>query len=919
VRKLLVALFLCISALGFATHNRAGEILYTRIAPFTTVVAGITVPVFTYSIVIITYTDDGPGIADRCEDTIYFGDGQRAVASRMDFPGTPGSLSNCGCGPGVGCGNIIINDADYRVKKNYYSVVHTYSGPGSYTIRFFDPNRNANVVNIPNSVNQPFYVESLLVINSFSGANSSPKFLYDPIDRACVNKCFTHNPGAYDIDGDSLSYEITKSRVDVGTIVPGYSYPDPGPGGQFGIDARTGLLTWCSPQARGEYNIAFIVKEWRKNTDSNYVMIGYMIRDMQVVVDVCPTNDPPAIALPADTCVEAGTHITRTIRVTDPNAGNIVVLTGAAGAFAADSPQAQLSNASAVITTVNANGFNATFTWATACVHVREQPYECVFKAEDNGLPVHLATFNSFNIKVVPPSVKNVTATPIGSNMLITWSPSTCSPPSNPLTAYKIYRKSDCTPFVQLPCQTGVLESSGFTLIGQTSAAAVSYTDTNNGAGLVVGQNYSYVVVAVYADGTLTFGSSQVCAKLKRDIPLMLNVSVTRTDKDSGSIWLRWTLPLTTPGNLDTNVFHGPYTFNVKSRDAGTNAAYTTIYSTTSNYFLALNTQTTQTNINTVDNGKEYTIEFVASGTVVVGSSQRASSVFLTTTPDDRKIHLSWSYQTPWNNTSFIVFRKDSGQLSFVNIATVTTTYFTDTSVVSHPIINGKNYCYKVQSTGAYSDPTVFSPLLNFSEESCATAKDLTPPCTPTLSVDANCPAGTLTVTWTDLKNTSCGDDVGNYILYYKPTINDPYKQVAHGMFTSYIYDGLSDSLISGCYAIQAVDINNNISPMSPDFCIDNCPIFELPNVFTPNGDGTNEFFKAIRVRQIHEINLTVVNRWGTPVYKTTDPYFKWDGVSMATHQPVSEDTFFYICDVFEPRLTGTIKRTLKGFVQVIR
>src|SRR5690606_38132768 len=110
-----------------------------------------------------------------------------------------------------------------------------------------------------------------------------------------------------------------------------------------------------------------------------------------------------------------------------------------------------------------------------------------------------------------------------------------------------------------------------------------------------------------------------------------------------------------------------------------------------------------------------------------------------------------------------------------------------------------------------------------------------------------------------------------------------------------------------------------NVGALSPDFCIDNCPVFELPNVFSPNGDGTNDFFKAIKVRQIEKINLSVTDRWGNLVFQTTDPFFTWDGISQSTGNPVSEGTFFVVCDVFEPRLSGTVTRNIHGSLQVVR
>ncbi|MEO6302808.1 MAG: gliding motility-associated C-terminal domain-containing protein, partial [Bacteroidia bacterium] len=191
--------------------------------------------------------------------------------------------------------------------------------------------------------------------------------------------------------------------------------------------------------------------------------------------------------------------------------------------------------------------------------------------------------------------------------------------------------------------------------------------------------------------------------------------------------------------------------------------------------------------------------------------------------------------------------------------------------------------------------------------------------CTPTLSINADCPTGMVEVSWTNIKPI-CSDDVTHYVLSYKPTIDGDYHVIATltgAASTVFISDGLA--LISGCYAIQSVDSSNNVSPLSPDFCIDNCPLFDLPNIVTLNGDGINDFFQAIRVRQIKEIDLVIFDRWGNMVYKTKDPYFKWDGTSLLTKQIVSEGTFFYICDVFEPRLKGIVKRNLKGYMQVVK
>jgi gliding motility-associated-like protein len=98
---------------------------------------------------------------------------------------------------------------------------------------------------------------------------------------------------------------------------------------------------------------------------------------------------------------------------------------------------------------------------------------------------------------------------------------------------------------------------------------------------------------------------------------------------------------------------------------------------------------------------------------------------------------------------------------------------------------------------------------------------------------------------------------------------------------------------------------------------VDNCPEYELPNVITVNGDGINDFFKAIKNRFVKDIDLKVYNRWGTLVYETTDPAFNWDGKVIQSKLQATEGTYFYVCDVHEIRVAGIVTRSLKGFLQI--
>lgn len=898
----LVRYFLFIALFGTAfslkaTHNRAGEITYKWISGYT------------YSITLVTYTDDGPNVADRCKLTIYFGDGDSCQAYRENGLLSPSS-SECT----ISHAGVIIKTTP-NVKKNVYSCVHTYSGPGLFKIYMFDRNRNSGVINVPNSVNQPFYLETLLNINVFMGPNNSPVLTRDPIDEACLNQCFYHNPGAYDVDGDSLSYELVMCKGEdglgnIGVTIPGYGYPATSSSGTFNINAGNGTLTWCEPQQNGEYNAAFYIKEWRKDLDGNWQLVGFVMRDMQIIVSNC-SNIPPQIVVMQDTCVVAGTLITKTFKATDSNIQQIT-LTATGGPFAAALPVASFP------TMVATGTVTGTFNWQTACAHVRTSPYQVTVKAEDSGSPVALVDFKTYNITVVGPPPLNLTATPLGTSVKLIWFKSACNNVGlgNKVVYYKVYRKANCDPWVHSPCETGVPPSSGFGYIGQTTSINdTTFTDTNGGVGLAHGVNYSYVVVAVYADGSLSYASNQVCVQLKRDVPIIINVDVLATSTSTGQIFVRWAKPLVGAANLDTTILTGPYEFRVSAKQ-GLNGTFSQVYSTTKTYFAGLNqlsdTTFTHTNIDTDNQLWVYKLDFY-SNNVFVGSAQTASSVFLTLTPADRKMKLSWVHYVPWSNYKYFIYKKAPSQVSFSLIDSTTSLNYVD----SNNVVNRSTYCYKVLTKGQYSDPAILRPLLNNSQEKCAAAVDLTLPCSPTLSISSDCNTGFVELKWNN-PNHTCSDDVIKYYIYSKPTEDEPLTlldSVSNVSDTTYIFDGLES--IAGCYVVTAIDSSYNESIMAEALCVDNCPEFELPNVVTMNGDGVNDLYKAIKVKQIKDIELNIYNRWGQLVYQTSDPYFTWDGKVLQTKMLCSEGTYFYTCTVNEKRVKPRKPRLLKGFIQV--
>lgn len=233
---------------------------------------------YTYKVTLTTFTQIGSaGSNDPCEDSICFGDGTRAVLLR--------SNGNCGGSCSPACGGIQLSPT---IKMNEYITNHTYPGPGNYLFCFDGTNRTPGIINIPNSVNQTMSLESLLIIPAFgSSKNTSPIFGNIPIANGCMNNgCFTYNPGAYDIEGDSLSYELAPCKSTAG-ITPGFSYPAAGAGGTFSINPETGTLTWCNPQMAGDYNVVIKITEWRNDGDGIPFIVGYVNRDTRLTIENC--------------------------------------------------------------------------------------------------------------------------------------------------------------------------------------------------------------------------------------------------------------------------------------------------------------------------------------------------------------------------------------------------------------------------------------------------------------------------------------------------------------------------------------------------------------------------------------------------------------------------------------------------------
>ncbi|MCB9185331.1 MAG: gliding motility-associated C-terminal domain-containing protein [Flavobacteriales bacterium] len=862
MKHLFTTMLVLFATLGAkATHNRAGEITIEFLGGLT-----VRATVTTYTV------PDSP--ADRPFLEVNWGDGSIDTVPRVN-----------GNGDGV-----VIQPG---VKKNIYTYEHSYASSSTYTISMEDPNRNGGIVNIPNSINVPFYIETQITLNPFAGPSSTPVLLNPPIDDGCVGRVYEHNPGAYDPDGDSLSYELTVCAGEFGDPIGGYLFPN-----GISINPVTGDLVWDAPTQQGEYNFAIKIVEWRRLSDGSYFPVGYMIRDMQVTILPC-NNNPPIVETINEICVEAGDTLEFLVKAWDPD-GDPVTLTGTGG------PLQQATNPATFNQPVSAQDTAvSTFRWITNCSHVQVQPYTMSFRAEDDP-PLNeqsLVDYHTTFITVVGPAPENPQANAQGNAIQLSWDQSVCGE----VVGYKVYRRIEEYGFVPDTCEVGVPTYTGYQFIGSTSGlAATTYLDDNGGAGLTMGLRYCYMVVACFPDGAVGYASEEFCEELNRDLPIITNVSVRNTDLVNGSVYVAWSKPT----ELDTIQIPGPYEYRVLRSDITDPANFQVVGTN----FNLNDTVYVDTILNTKELELYYKIELYNAepgNEFSVGESDQASSVYIIAIGTDNQVQIVWGETVPWINDTFEIFRQQQN-LSFAYIGETTQHTYVDTGLA-----NGIEQCYLVKSIGHYSIDGVVHPIVNWSQESCATPTDSIPPCEQNLTVESDCDELLNNVSWN--QSPECPNDIVEYRVLYTSTYGGELQVIAtHDFPWNEFAHGPLENTMAGCYAIAAVDSFQNMS-ISDTFCIDACSNYSLPNVFTPGGDTYNDQFRPFPYAFVESIDLKIYNRWGLKVFETTDPEILWDGTNQSTKLPCSDGVYYYICTVNELRLTGVVPRDLHGFLHLIR
>jgi gliding motility-associated-like protein len=262
--------------------------------------------------------------------------------------------------------------------------------------------RNNSITNLTTSGS--IFVQTM--INN-TVTNSSPYFTNQPVSFICAGQMYCYNNGAVDPDGDDLVYSMITPMNGVGTTVT-YTAPFSASNpfdGTTTFDSLTGNMC-VVPNIPQVTVIAILVEEYR-----NGVLIGSVVRDIQVNVQACPGNDTPQLSgldgLPlnstnTDTAFCPGEPISLAIFGSDINAGDSL-------------------NISIVNNTMPGSNVNllnnstpnpqANFSWNTTINDTNATPYSLTLSIIDDACPYNATFTVSYNVTIIP-NVTSIQAIP---------------------------------------------------------------------------------------------------------------------------------------------------------------------------------------------------------------------------------------------------------------------------------------------------------------------------------------------------------------------------------------------------------------------------------------------------------------------------------------------------------------------------
>jgi gliding motility-associated-like protein len=173
---------------------------------------------------------------------------------------------------------------------------------------------------------------------------------------------------------------------------------------------------------------------------------------------------------------------------------------------------------------------------------------------------------------------------------------------------------------------------------------------------------------------------------------------------------------------------------------------------------------------------------------------------------------------------------------------------------------------------------------------------------------------------WVPNVSGDCDPNLVSYKIYYAKNTKSPFTAIAQTSDLKKAHAKLDG--FRGCYYVTAINKAEKESPKSEIICVENCPYFDLPNIFSPNGDNKNDVWLPLRCpRFVTLVNCKMVDRYGQLIYEYNGDLkgFGWNGKDKDGNE-MAASTYFYTCEVvFDILDPASQFKSIKGWVELVR
>ena len=383
-KQLLVLLFILLGNVCFATHAVGSDMRVTWVGPGP----------LDYEVQIVFYRDcagsPAPGTMTFCYASSNCGInnsmaiGQDAGTGQEISPICPTQTTRCSGGTFMGV-----------QEYTYTSTITLPSACDDWVFTTFLCCRNNAITNLNNPGGARINIRATLDNLNFP-MNSTPYFANKPVPFICVGQPFTYNHGAQDPEGDNLQYSLINPRsgsncTDNGVVTYNGLFSANSPLSStpaLTINQSTGDIQ-MTPTAQEITVMAVLVEEFK-----NGVLSGSVIRDIQVVVEVCNNELPTLTGMNGQNVfldtVCAGKQICFDVNGADADVGQNLTVTWdqsiPGGNFTAGSGSTPISN----------------FCWTPSLADTSSVPHYFTMTVEDDNCPYFGFNVYSYGILVTP-------------------------------------------------------------------------------------------------------------------------------------------------------------------------------------------------------------------------------------------------------------------------------------------------------------------------------------------------------------------------------------------------------------------------------------------------------------------------------------------------------------------------------------